>query len=111
MKKADLQYIKASLEYVLNDAEVKNNDHETHFNTFANAIALVDEELRLQETNPAMDKLNQLIEKYEIQKDFANELIGFDVALKLITKMLIDLKELKEQLKQNHGLSKNRVNN
>ena len=47
MKKEDLQYIKETLEYALNDCPVKDGDHETHFNTFANAISLVDDELNL----------------------------------------------------------------
>lgn len=47
MKLEDLKYIKETLEYALNDCPVKDGDHETHFNTFANAISLVDAELNL----------------------------------------------------------------
>lgn len=80
----------------------KNEDKKDfkYRTTTLEEIGLSDEQLaKINPVHPAMDKLNQLIEKYEIQKDFANELIGFDVALKLITKILNDLKELKEQLK------------
>ena len=47
MIKENLEYIKATLEYALNDCPVKDGDHETHFNTFANALQLVNDELNL----------------------------------------------------------------
>jgi hypothetical protein len=47
MKKQDLECLKETLEYALNDCPVKDGDHQTHFNTFANAISLVDAELNL----------------------------------------------------------------
>ena len=43
----DLEYLKETLKYALNDCPVKDGDHQTHFNTFANAIVLVDNELYL----------------------------------------------------------------
>ena len=47
MKKEDLEYLKETLEYALNDCPVKDGDHSTHFNTFANALELIKDELNL----------------------------------------------------------------
>jgi hypothetical protein len=33
MKKQDLECLKETLEYALNDCPVKDGDHQTHFNT------------------------------------------------------------------------------
>lgn len=51
MKKEDLNYILETLEYALNECPVKDGDHQTHFNTFANAISLVNDELFESNTN------------------------------------------------------------
>ena len=56
MNKEDLKYIKEALKYALNDCPVKDNDHETHFNTFANAINLVDEELYLLNNSETLEQ-------------------------------------------------------
>ena len=61
MKKEDLQYIKETLEYALNDCPVKDGDHETHFNTFANAISLVDDELNLLTIPDVVGQSEQLV--------------------------------------------------
>lgn len=45
MKKEDLENVLQALEFGLNECPVKDYDYETHFNTFANAIELVKDEL------------------------------------------------------------------
>lgn len=47
MRIQDLEEVKKALEYALNDCPVKDGDNQTHFNTFANALELVDKELNL----------------------------------------------------------------
>jgi SMC interacting uncharacterized protein involved in chromosome segregation len=47
MKKKDLEYLKEALEYALNDYTPSQQMQETHFNTFMNAIELVDAEINL----------------------------------------------------------------
>ena len=47
MKKQDLEYLLETLNYGLNDCDDKNGNTETHFNSFANAINLVQDELNL----------------------------------------------------------------
>lgn len=41
MTQQDKQTVIDALEYALNDCPVKDGDHQTHFNTFANAIEIV----------------------------------------------------------------------
>ena len=47
MKAKDLEYILQALNYGLNECDDKLEDKSTHFNLFANAINLVENELRL----------------------------------------------------------------
>ncbi|MBD3197991.1 MAG: hypothetical protein GF317_23275 [Candidatus Lokiarchaeota archaeon] len=47
MKKQDLEFLLETLNYGLNDCEDKNGNPETHFNSFANAINVVQDELNL----------------------------------------------------------------
>jgi hypothetical protein len=47
MKKQDLEYLLETLNYGLNDCDDKNGNIETHFNSFANAINIVQDELNL----------------------------------------------------------------
>ena len=47
MKKQDLEYLLETLNYGLNDCYDKNGNAETHFNSFANAINVVQDELNL----------------------------------------------------------------
>lgn len=47
MKKQDLEYLLETLKYGLNDCDDKNGNTETHFNSFANAINVVQDELNL----------------------------------------------------------------
>jgi len=47
MKKQDLEYLLETLKYGLNDCDDSNGNTETHFNSFANAINVVQDELNL----------------------------------------------------------------
>ena len=47
MKKQDLEYLLETLNYGLNDCDDRNGNTETHFNSFANAINVVQDELNL----------------------------------------------------------------
>ncbi len=65
MLKEDLKYIKEALEYALNTYTPKRELVETHFNKFANAISLVDDELNLIHNNENKS-FNLLIDRLEI---------------------------------------------
>lgn len=62
MKIENLEYLKQTLEYALHDCPVNDGDHETHFNMFANAISVVDDELNLLTTHDGLISFLQEIE-------------------------------------------------
>ena len=45
MNKENLELLQKTLSYALNDCPVKDGDHQTHFNTFANPLSIVEDEL------------------------------------------------------------------
>lgn len=67
MKKQDLEYLLETLNYGLNNCDDSNSNTETHFNSFANAINLVQDELNIHNVR------GMLIAKHERKIDELNK--------------------------------------
>ena len=77
MKKEDLQYIKEALEYALNDYTPSPQMAETHFNTFSNAISLIDDfekELNIPVVSQQRQLFKSFLEKVNRDIEYGGDL-------------------------------------